>query len=60
LKGLWCKFQWIEQFDGIWACASPLHVPRLELPPRMTRLAKALKPGGVMYVSFKYGLGERM
>ncbi len=46
-------------FDGIWCCASLLHVPALELPGVMQRLADALKPGGVLYVSFKYGDGEQ-
>ncbi len=50
---------WKEEFDGIWCCASLLHVPAVELPGVMRRLAEALKPGGVWYVSFKYGDGER-
>lgn len=49
----------VEQYDGIWCCASLLHVPEKELPEVMARLANALKPGGVWYVSFKYGTGER-
>nr|WP_315301409.1 class I SAM-dependent methyltransferase [Raoultella terrigena] len=47
------------RYDGIWCCASLLHVPSDELPGVMQRLATALKPGGVWYVSFKYGTGER-
>ncbi|WP_285131306.1 class I SAM-dependent methyltransferase [Leclercia adecarboxylata] len=50
---------WKEEFDGIWCCASLLHVPAVELPGVMRRLADALKLGGVWYVSFKYGDGER-
>ncbi|AUU83868.1 class I SAM-dependent methyltransferase [Leclercia sp. LSNIH1] len=50
---------WKEEFDGIWCCASLLHVPAVELPEVMRKLADALKPGGVWYVSFKYGEGER-
>lgn len=50
---------WKEEFDGIWCCASLLHVPGAELPRVMQKLADALKPGGVWYVSFKYGSGER-
>jgi len=50
---------WKEEFDGIWCCASLLHVPAVELPGVMRRFADALKPGGVWYVSFKYGDGER-
>jgi SAM-dependent methyltransferase len=49
---------WQSRFDGIWACASLLHVPRAELPDVLRRLARALKPGGVLYASFKYGRGE--
>jgi len=48
------------QYDGIWCCASLLHVPAYELPAVMRKLADALKPGGVWYVSFKYGNGERV
>ena len=49
----------VERYDGIWCCASLLHVPLAELPGVMAQLAKALKPGGVWYLSFKYGSGER-
>ena len=44
-----------EEFDGIWACASLLHVPYEELPDVMKKLHRALKPEGIIYVSFKYG-----
>ncbi|RLJ17525.1 SAM-dependent methyltransferase [bacterium endosymbiont of Escarpia laminata] len=47
-----------NQFDGIWACASLLHVPAKELPDVFHRLTDALKPNGVIYCSFKYGRGE--
>lgn len=47
------------RYDGIWCCASLLHVPLTELPSVMRKVATALKPGGVLYVSFKYGMGER-
>ena len=51
--------QYNNQFDGIWACASLLHVPHSELESVFLRLHSALKPGGVLYASFKYGSGER-
>ncbi len=47
-----------ERFDGVWACASLLHVPKRDLPAVLARLGVALKAGGVMYASFKYGEGE--
>lgn len=46
-------------YDGIWACASLLHVPQAELPQVLSQLWQALKPGGVFYLSFKLGDGER-
>ena len=46
-------------YDGIWACASLLYIPLAELPDTLNRLWRALKPGGVCYVSFKDGNGER-
>lgn len=49
----------VEKYDGIWCCASLLHVAEAELPEVMARLAIALKPGGIWYLSFKYGRGER-
>lgn len=49
----------VEQYDGIWCCASLLHVPADELPEVMAILARALKPGGVWYLSFKLGSEER-
>ncbi|MCT4714761.1 class I SAM-dependent methyltransferase [Enterobacteriaceae bacterium H18W14] len=48
-----------QKYDGIWCCASLLHVPAPELSEVMQKLAQALKPGGIWYVSFKYGDGER-
>lgn len=46
-------------FDGIWACASLLHVPYDQLNEVLRRFTLALKPGGVWYLSFKWGQGER-
>ena len=47
-------------YDGIWACASLLHVRKKDLPNVMQRLCKILRPGGVFYASFKKGTGERV
>ena len=48
-----------DEFDGIWACASLLHVPQNKLPTVMEKVERALKPDGVLYASFKYGEGEK-
>ena len=45
-------------FDGIWACASLLHVPRNRLNIAFSKLAGALKETGILYAGFKYGTGE--
>ena len=42
-------------YDGIWACASALHVEKSRIPKLLEILYKALKKGGVLYLSFKYG-----
>lgn len=47
-----------ERYDGIWACASILHLPRTELADVLGRIERALKPGGMLYTSFKYGAFE--
>lgn len=49
-----------DRYDGIWACASLLHVEREQLPTVLGALRAALKPDGVIYVSFKYGDSDRM
>ncbi|MBQ6481374.1 MAG: hypothetical protein IJI45_09675, partial [Anaerolineaceae bacterium] len=38
--------------------ASILHVPSAELPDIFRRMITALKPGGTIYASFKYGTFE--
>lgn len=53
------ELTWCEAFDGIWANASLLHVPRRDLPDIMRGLRAALIPGGVWELSFKLGRGER-
>ncbi|WP_288986892.1 class I SAM-dependent methyltransferase [uncultured Pseudoalteromonas sp.] len=50
----------VNKYDGIWCCASLLHVPKAELPQVFLKLQNALKPNGVLYVSFKYGTQERV
>ena len=47
-----------KQFDAIWACASLLHVPLLDLPAVFNTLSNMLKSDGLFYCSFKYGEEE--
>ena len=47
-----------DAFDGIWAEASLLHVPRSILPDIFGRILKALKTAGIFHASFKAGEAE--
>lgn len=48
-----------NEFDGIWACASLLHVAKEKMPVVIEKLCNALKKDGIIYASFKLGSGER-
>ena len=48
-----------KQFDGIWACASLLHVPEKNLENILVKFWHALKDNGILYASWKYGEEER-
>ena len=48
----------IPIYDAVWACASLLHVTSQDLPSIMIRIRNTLKPSGVVYASFKYGVFE--
>lgn len=54
------KIHFSAKFDGIWACASVLHVPHCEIPNVLGRFADVLKPGGLLYISLKESHGERV
>jgi SAM-dependent methyltransferase len=47
-----------EAYDGVWASACLLHVPRDELTGILERIRRALRPDGVFYASFKIGEGD--
>ncbi len=50
-----------NKYDGIWACASILHLQKAELTDVFGRMYRAMQVGGILYTSFKYGTfeGER-
>jgi SAM-dependent methyltransferase len=48
-----------QEFDGIWAMASLLHIDAKVLPEVIEKnILPALKPQGIFYCCFKYGQGE--
>ena len=58
---LFSELDAVEKYDGIWACASILHLAWADLVAVMQKMVRAVKAGGVIYTSFKYGqfTGER-
>ncbi|MGN0701938.1 MAG: class I SAM-dependent methyltransferase [Lentihominibacter sp.] len=57
---LFQELDYYKEFDGIWACASLLHVPGSDLPGILAKVYDSLKDGGVFYTCFKYGDGEEI
>jgi 2-polyprenyl-3-methyl-5-hydroxy-6-metoxy-1,4-benzoquinol methylase len=49
------QIEWREEFDGVWACASLLHLPSPQLQTALNRIVGGLRRGGVLYVSLKEG-----
>lgn len=52
--------QYQNEFNGIWACASLLHISKQVLPSIIEKCFAALIENGIMYASFKYGNTERI
>lgn len=46
---------YIDEFDGVWACASLLHLRPEEILEAMGLVRRALRSGGVFFLSFKEG-----
>ena len=52
---LFSELDEINTYDAVWACASLLHLPTIELKQTLKKIEKALKDEGYFYASFKYG-----
>ena len=48
----------VEAYDGVWANACLLHVPRPELAHVLGLIWRALKPAGYFYASYKTGAAD--
>jgi len=48
-----------NSFDGFWACAVLLHIPKKRIGDALKQLHKVTKPKGVGFISVKKGRGER-
>lgn len=42
-------------FDGVWAYASLLHLPKERIPAVIAKVGTWLKPRGILYLAFKQG-----
>ena len=49
-----------EVYDGIWCCASLLHVKKNEMATTLKHLLSTLKKGGIFYACWQKGSEERM
>ncbi|MBI1407633.1 MAG: methyltransferase domain-containing protein [Caulobacter sp.] len=45
----------VDSYDGVWANASLLHVAIEALPDVLARVWRSLRPGGLLFASFKAG-----
>ena len=45
--------------DGLWVCASFLHIPKRDALEVLRAFHQALRPDGMLYISVKKGDGER-
>lgn len=54
------EFEVTQQYDGIWACASLLHVGKDKFQDVLKKLLGSLTENGVFYFSMKAGDGERI
>ena len=48
-----------DAFDGLWACASFLHVPRVDANETLREFRRVLSPDGVLFCAVARGEGER-
>jgi len=49
-----------DSFDGVWAYASLLHVPKCRFPSALQEMMRVLDEEGIFYLGMKEGVGEVM
>ncbi|MBI4148360.1 methyltransferase domain-containing protein [Candidatus Woesearchaeota archaeon] len=49
-----------DSFDGVWAYASLLHVPKCRFPSTLQEMMRVLDEEGIFYLGMKEGVGEVM
>lgn len=51
------SIDYLQEFHGVWACASLLHIQRKNLSDVLGRIRSALIPGGPFFASIQEGTG---
>jgi SAM-dependent methyltransferase len=46
-----------DSVDGVWACASLVHLPMIEVSKAFAQFGAVLRPGGALFVSVRHGEG---
>ena len=59
LKNFFELFSRGRNFDGFWAAASLLHVPKNQILGLLKTIKSQIKPGGIGFISLKEGIGEK-
>lgn len=54
------NLDYTNQFDGIWASASLLHVEKDKMQAVLRLVADAIKENGILFASYKYGTTQRV
>jgi len=49
------ELEYENEFEGVWACSSLLHLKNDEIKEVIKKIIKSLKNNGIIYMSFKYG-----
>ncbi len=49
-----------DVFDGVWASASLLHVPRKKIADILRKIIRSMKKDGALYITLRYGDFEGM
>lgn len=49
-----------NEFDGFWAVASLLHIPKEKVPRALENIQRVVKKGGIGFIALKKGEGERV
>ncbi|MEF9922565.1 MAG: class I SAM-dependent methyltransferase [Anaerovoracaceae bacterium] len=52
---LFADLDYSQCFDGVWACASLLHVAKEDIDDILSKVNKALEKEGILFTCFKYG-----